>query len=111
MIGVLHRDHRRYYVKLWLRVIPGYRTLEAYIEHFGAPATTGTANYPPAQVKSSRVAKIPRDLFKAFRAQLPFVAGLQVALPTATSLAKARRYCWSAQMMPSSIGSVQLPSI
>jgi hypothetical protein len=35
-----------HYLKLWLRVIPGYRTLPEYHAHFGHPATANAVAYP-----------------------------------------------------------------
>jgi hypothetical protein len=58
-----------HYVKLWLRVIPGYKKLEEYVHDYGSP-NTSSKHYPVEQVDVQRAGKIPGRVVKSFRAQL-----------------------------------------
>jgi len=66
------------YLKLWLRVTPGYSSVQDWYEEFHSDVSKGRQRYLLQQVGEERLKKIPGKVVLACRMQLPFVAALYV---------------------------------
>jgi len=63
------------YLRMWLKVIPGYPTLDLWLSHF---RSTKQSRYAAAQVGLERIRRIPANLLESMRRQAVLVSALYI---------------------------------
>ncbi|GBG30419.1 Hypothetical Protein FCC1311_066382 [Hondaea fermentalgiana] len=64
------------YLRLWLRVLRGYKNADEWYAEFHSDAAKRNERYEAHQVGDDRFKAIPTKIVEAIRAQLPFVSAL-----------------------------------